>query len=65
MTQIQPMSNAVDEYDRIVCRTISNLDDIYYAIETLAKLRSNQVDMEMELIRAEVRRFFGLMGGQK
>ncbi|KAF8561861.1 hypothetical protein P879_05011 [Paragonimus westermani] len=53
ITQIQHMSTMIEDYDRTISRPISNLDDIFYAIDTLTKFHDREVSMDMMLVKAE------------
>ncbi|KAA3682503.1 uncharacterized protein DEA37_0008478 [Paragonimus westermani] len=53
ITQIQHMSTTIEDYDRTISRPISNLDDIFYVIDTLTRFHDREVSMDMLLVKAE------------
>ncbi|KAF5400265.1 hypothetical protein PHET_06384 [Paragonimus heterotremus] len=53
ITQIQHMSTMIEDYDRTISRPISNLDDIFHAIDMLTKFHNKEVSMDMMLLKAE------------
>ncbi|VEL11070.1 unnamed protein product [Protopolystoma xenopodis] len=51
--QVVPIAATIDEFERVLSRTLGNLDDLAFAMEALHSFYRNEVNLDLEIAQAE------------